>query len=76
MDNKYNRHNRRKYSLKVHIVLVTKYRKQLLKRIIADDMKKDFQKTHPIIFSIFVGNRVKTITQIISCDSPWCDICF
>ena len=31
MDNRYNRHNRRKYSLKVHIVLVTKYRKQLLK---------------------------------------------
>ena len=29
MDNKYNRHNRRKYSLKVHIVLVTKYRNQL-----------------------------------------------
>ena len=26
MDNRYNRHNRRKYSLKVHIVLVTKYR--------------------------------------------------
>lgn len=25
MDNRYNRHNRRKYSLKVHIVLVTKY---------------------------------------------------
>ena len=30
MDNRYNRHNRRKYNLKVHIVLVTKYRKQLL----------------------------------------------
>ena len=30
MDNRYYRHNRRKYSLKVHIVLVTKYRKQLL----------------------------------------------
>ena len=30
MDNKYNRHNRRKYILKVHIVLVTKYRKHLL----------------------------------------------
>ena len=27
---RYNRHNRRKYSLKVHIVLVTKYRKKLL----------------------------------------------
>ena len=40
MDNRYNRHNRRKYSLKVHIVLVTKYRKQLLKSSIADDVKQ------------------------------------
>ena len=37
MDNRYNRHNRRKYSLKVHIVLVTKYRKKLLKGSITDD---------------------------------------
>lgn len=40
MDDRYNRHNRRKYSLKVHIVLVTKYRKQLLKSSIADDVKQ------------------------------------
>ena len=40
MDNRYNRHNRRKYSLKVHIVLVTKYRKQLLKNNIANDAKQ------------------------------------
>ena len=40
MDYRYNRHNRRKYSLKVHIVLVTKYRKQLLKGTIADDVKQ------------------------------------
>ena len=40
MDHKYNRHNRRKYSLKVHIVLVTKYRKQLLQGSIADDVKQ------------------------------------
>lgn len=40
MDNRYNRHNRRKYSLKVHIVLVTKYRKKLLKGSIADDVKQ------------------------------------
>lgn len=40
MDSRYNRHNRRKYSLKVHIVLVTKYRKQLLKDVIADDVKQ------------------------------------
>ena len=38
MDNRYNRHNRRKYNLKVPIVLVTKYRKQLLKDSIADDV--------------------------------------
>ena len=40
MDNRYNRHKSRKYSLKVHIVLVTKYRKQLLKGSIADDVKQ------------------------------------
>lgn len=40
MDNRYNRHNRRKYSLKVHIVLVTKYRKPLLNGSIADDVKQ------------------------------------
>ena len=40
MDKRYNRHNRRKYSLKVHIILVTKYRKQLLKGSIADDVKQ------------------------------------
>ena len=40
MDNRYNRHNRQKYRLKVHIVLVTKYRKQLLKGSIADDVKQ------------------------------------
>lgn len=40
MDNRYNRHNRRKYSLKVHIVLVTKYRKALLHGCIADDVKQ------------------------------------
>ena len=40
MDNRYNRHNRRKYSLKVHIVLVTKYHKKLLKGSITDDVKQ------------------------------------
>ena len=40
MDNRYYRHNRRKYSLKVHIVLVTKYRKQLLQGAIADYVKQ------------------------------------
>ena len=41
MDSRYNRHNRRKYSLKVHIGLVTKYRKQLLKGSIVDDVKQE-----------------------------------
>ena len=40
MDNRYNRHKRRKYSLKVQIVLVTKYRIQLLIGFIADDVKQ------------------------------------
>ena len=40
MDSRYDRHNRRKYSLKIHIVLVTKYRKQSLKDSIADDVKQ------------------------------------
>src|SRR6056297_3089837 len=39
MDTNYNRKNRRKYSLKAHIVLVTKYRKQLPKGIISEDIK-------------------------------------
>ena len=40
VNSNYNCHNRRKYSLKVHIVLVTKYRKQLLQGSIADDVKQ------------------------------------
>lgn len=40
MSDRYNHHNRRKYSLKVHIILVTKYRKQLLKGAIADTTKQ------------------------------------
>lgn len=40
MDNRYKRHNRWKYSLKVHIVLVTQYSKQLLKGSIVDDVKQ------------------------------------
>ena len=41
MDSRYNRHNRRKYSLKVHIGLVTQYHKQLPKGSIADDVKQE-----------------------------------
>ena len=40
MNNRYNRHKRRKHSLKLHMVLVTKYRKQLLIGFIADYVKQ------------------------------------
>ena len=40
MQNFYNRKNRRKYSLKAHIVLVTKYRKKLLINDIGDFVKR------------------------------------
>lgn len=40
MQNRYNRGNRRKYNLKVHIVLVTKYRKALLQNGIDDFVKR------------------------------------
>jgi len=39
MDTNYNRKNRRKYSLKAPIVLVTKYRKQLPRGIIMETDK-------------------------------------
>lgn len=56
MDNKYNRHNRHKYNLKVHIILVTKYRKQLLKGSIADE--KSFA------YPVFRISGVSTITVL------------
>ena len=40
MQNRYNCRNRRKYNLKVHIVLVTKYRKALLQNGIDDFVKR------------------------------------
>ena len=40
MDRRYHCQNRRKYSLKAHIVLVTKYRKQILTANICDDVKQ------------------------------------
>ncbi|MBQ9562539.1 MAG: IS200/IS605 family transposase [Lachnospiraceae bacterium] len=40
MQNRYKRRNRRKYNLKVHIVLVTKYRKALLQNGIDDFVKR------------------------------------
>ena len=39
-DTCYNHKNRRKYNLKVHIVIVTKYRKKILKDSIAEDVKQ------------------------------------
>ena len=39
MDSRYAHTNRRKFSFKAHIVLVTKYRKQLLRDAIANDVK-------------------------------------
>lgn len=40
MQNRYNQRNRRKYNLKVHIVLVTKYRKDLLQNGVDDFIKR------------------------------------
>ena len=40
MQNRYEHRNRRKYNLKVHIVLVTKYRKALLRQGIDDFVKR------------------------------------
>ena len=39
-DTRYNHKNRRKYNLKVHIVIITKYRKKILKDSIAEDVKQ------------------------------------
>lgn len=39
-DKRYHHQNRRKYSLKTHIVLVTKYRRQILTGSVADDVKQ------------------------------------
>jgi putative transposase len=39
MESRYNCKNRRKYNLKAHLVLVTKYRKRILKSIISEDIK-------------------------------------
>ena len=40
MQNRYERKNRRKFSLKIHVVLVTKYRKRLLVNGIDDFIKR------------------------------------
>ena len=78
MNNRYNRHNRRKYSLKVHIVLVTKYRKQLLKDSIADDVKqKIFDIANTRDYEIIAIETYKDhIHFLLSCDTTdrVCDI--
>ncbi len=56
MNNIYNHHNRRKYSQKVHIVLVTKYRKQILKGNIANDVKTQIN-----IISNIYGYKIITM---------------
>lgn len=78
MDDRYNRHNRRKYSLKVHIVFVTKYRKHLLKGIIADDVNQkilDIANTHGYKI-IAVGTDKDHIHFLLSYDTTdrICDI--
>lgn len=40
MDSRYHHRNRRKCSLNVHIVLVTKYHKPILKGSLADEVKQ------------------------------------
>lgn len=40
IDKRYHHHNKRKYALKVHIILVTKYREKLLIKTFADDLKQ------------------------------------
>ena len=53
MDNRYNHQNRRKYNLKVHIVIVTKYRKKILKDSIAGDVKQYIEdSSFPEVFSV------------------------
>ena len=78
MDNRYNRHNRRKYSFKVHIVLVTKYHKQLLKGSIAGDVKqKIFDIANTRDYEIIAIETYKDhIHFLLSCDTTdrVCDI--
>ena len=40
LESRYFRHNRRKYNLKAHIVIVTKYRKKVLKGTLAEEVKR------------------------------------
>ena len=73
MDNRYNRHNRWKYSLKVHIVLVTKYRKQLLKDSIADDVNDiaNTYGTNMVRFCLNSIGRKNILVRRIFCLQHW-----
>ena len=55
MENRYYRKNRRKYMLKVHVILVTKYRKKLLNDRIAESTKRRISELSQIYcFDIIV----------------------
>lgn len=53
---KYNHKNRRKYNLKIHIVLVTKYRKNIMIGKIKDSLKK-------AVLDICIKYNYKVITM-------------
>lgn len=60
MENRYHCHNRQKYSLKVPILLVIKYRKQILTNCITDDGKQKIlgfcpRQTKGFTYEVFVG---------------------
>ena len=81
MDIRYNRHNRQKYSLKVHIILVTKYRKQLLKDSIEDDIANtrgykiiaiETDKDHiHFLLSYGTADRVCDIVKIVKQETTY-----
>ena len=81
MDSRYNRHNRRKYSLKVHIILVTKYRNQLLKDSIEDDIANtrdceniaiETDKDHiHFLLSYGTADRVCDIVKIVKQETTY-----
>ena len=54
------------YNLKVHIVLVTKYRKQLLKDSIADDVKQKIFDiaNEKVISHVFLNHLSKAFPSI------------
>ena len=76
MDSRYNRHNRRKYSSNVHIVLVTKYRKQLLNDSIADDIKQEIlhianTRGHEIIVIETDKDHIHFLLSYDTADRVW-----